>query len=237
MKYLLLLLALALAGCSSVGKPGPPLGAMEEIPPGRSLFPSDAAVLSDEDIARILGARIEIPERLRVALLYLEHRSMPLGNRGWGYWDYRKGEPQDELRLAVRSVQLLEDSKRIGDVSYLPTFLLPERTTVGLIREAAARYQADWVLVFRTETHPHQKNRVFGVDEARAYALAECAILDVRTGTVPFTSRASEDLTLPKTDEDWSLSETVDRTEMEAIDAAMSKNVQNLLRYLEQLSD
>ena len=234
MRFLLLLAAMATTGCSSVGTQGPPPGAVEEIEAGQSLFPSDAAILSDQEIARILSARVEIPESMRVALLYLEHRSMPLSSRPWYY---RRDEPQQELRLAMQSVHRLLEDNRVYDVSYLPTFLLPKQKSVGLIREAAARYQADWVLIFKSETRPHEKDRTFGTDEARAYCLAECAVLDVRTGTIPFTSRASQDVTIAKTDEDWSLSEAVDRAELEAIDAAMSENVENLLQYLERASD
>jgi hypothetical protein len=234
MRHFTLLAIVVFVGCGSVATQSPPPRTTEYPEPELSLFTSDAAVLTNADIDRILNIRVEIPQKIRVGLLYLEHRSLPVYGRSWYH---RYEEPTDELRLAVESVQRLQEDSRVYDVSYLPTFLLPKQKTVGLVREAGARYQADWVLLFKTETRSYSKDRVFGSDEARAYCVAECAVLDVRTGIIPFTSRARQDVTAEKDDEEWTLSETVARGEIAAIEAAMTENIDNLLRFLEQLSD
>ena len=225
-----LTLAATLAGCGGVSTYGPPPAATDQLVEGApSLIPTDAGLLSDAEIARILTTRVEIPVRMRVAVIYLEHRSQPLHS---GRWSGGSGAPHDDLRLAVTSVLKLRKSDRVVDVSYLPSFLLPQEKTVPLIREAAARYQADWVLVFASRSLPRERDRLLGDDEARVTTLVECAVLDVRTGTIPFTSTAVRERTEKKRDDDYSLADTRLRAEMRAIDAAMGENVDNLLRFL-----
>lgn len=234
MRKLILLTLVIVTGCSSVSTQKPPPNAIEPHDSEESLFASDAELLSDDDINRILKTRVHIPEAIRVGLIFLEHRSLPDYGR---YWYYRIEEPTEELRLAVKPVLRLTGHERVYDVSYLPTFLLPEKLTVGVIREAGARYQADWVLLFKTETRSYSKWRLFRPDQARTYCVAECAVLDVRTGIIPFTSRAKQDVTIEEEDKEWSTTETLERSELVAIEAAMNENIDNLLRFLEQISE
>lgn len=228
-KFILFVAALALTGCGSVHTYGPPPGATNPIDPTRSLIPSDAAILSDQDIARILTARVEVPASMRIAVLHLAHE-------GIDEWPWRVMEDrQNDLRAALQPVLKLLDNARVVDVSFLPGFLLPDQPSIPLIREAAARYQADWVLVVRTSSRGHRRDRLFAKDLARAYCEAECVVLDVRTGTIPFTSVAQGEASVTKTDEEYSLSETAFRAEKEAIAKAMAENVTGLLSFLERV--
>jgi hypothetical protein len=215
---ILLLIVLIFSGCKSVDTTTAMAhveAAREIRDPRVSLFSSDADVLSDEDIARILKTKIDIPDSIRIGLIYLEHR-----------------EPTEELRIAAVPVNMLLEQDRIYDVSYLPTFLIPDNLTVGVIREAGARYQADWILLFRTETKKYSKNNIWGADPSKSYCIAECAVLDVRTGIIPFTSTAEAVVTAEKTKEDYSEAEAFRRGEIESIEKAMTENVENLIRYL-----
>lgn len=227
-KYVLLLVTLVLSGCGGVRTYGPPPGAVNPIDGSRSLIAADATILSDQDIERILTTRVDVPEKMRVAVLYLSHDR----SREWSWWPDVK---EDAIRSALNPVQTLVESERVFDVSFLPSFLLPAQKSVPLIREAAARYQADWVLIVKTTTRDFQKDRVLGQDEARVYCDAECAVLDVRSGTIPYTSLAAGEATALKTDEDYSLSETTLRAESKAVEQAMMENVTGLLEFLGRL--
>lgn len=230
MKQLITLGLLATLGCAtSLATRVPPPRAQETPDPQRSLFRLDAAELTDEEIIRILETRVELPPQIRIALLYWEHRSYA-SVLGW------RSEERNELRLAIRSFDKLRSNDRVYDVSYLPDFLLPDEKSIALVRSAAARYQADWILVFRTETQSYKRNQLFRRDKARSYCVAECAVIDTRTGIIPFTSLATHDFTVEKAEEEWSLTETVKRAELAAIEATMTENVENLLRFLDTLS-
>ena len=225
MKCVLILMALAVAGCGRISTSGPPPGAVDPVDRSRSLIPSDAAVLSDQEIDRILTAHVEVPDEMRVAVLYLSH------GRSREWWQ-QSDLGEDSFRSALNPVLKLLDNERVSDVSFLPSFLLPAQKTIPLIREAAARYQADWVLIVRTEAREYRKDRVLGKDEARASCEAECVVLDVRTGTIPFTSVARGEATVEKTDGEYSLSETSLRAEGLAIEQAMVENVNGLLNHM-----
>jgi hypothetical protein len=228
-----LLVLIFVGGCSSVATRAPVVDTDEPPDPMVSLFAGDAAVLSDADIQRILKTQVPVPDRLRIGLLYTGHRTV---TDAYGHWYSRDhAETRDrDLVLFDASVAKLYQDDRVHDVAYLPTFLMPRKTTVGRVREAAARYQADWVLIFATTTRPSGRQRLFGAEKARATCLAECAVLDVRTGVILFTSRARQMLEIVESDEDWSLQETTFRAERLAMAAAMEENVGRLLDYLAQ---
>ncbi len=226
--YMVFLAIMALAGCAGISTYSPPPGAVNPLDTSRSLIASDAAVLSDEDIARILTTRVEVPQEMRIAVLYLAHESEMSQWRDRGIEAYRD---------AMSPVQKLRESDRVFDVSFLPSFLLPNEKSVPLIREAAARYQADWVLIVKTTARQFWKTRAIGKDEARARCEAECAVLDVRTGTIPYTSIAWGESGSRKTDEDLSLYETSLRVESEAVKQAMAENVAGLLEFLDGLGE
>jgi hypothetical protein len=115
----------------------------------------------------------------------------------------------------------------------LPSFLLPEKRTVGLLREAAARYQADLLLIYRTSCRTYDKYRFVRTDQTKAVCSVEAALLDTRTGIVPFTSEASRDVAATKSAEDMTLEETIRKTEMAAISDALADIAVRVTSFLE----
>jgi hypothetical protein len=194
-----------------------------------SLFPSDTAILTDAEIARILDVRVGLRNRVRLAVLHLDHRSMD-----FGYLYGGEGVPIGWLNADMFA--LLRKLERVHDASYLPSVLIPAKLTVGHLREAGARYQADLLLIFRTECRTYQQYRLFRASQAKAYCLADAALLDVRTGIVPFTSRATKDYLIEEKDTEIDLAETVRRSEQTAVEAAMLENATNLASFLKSVS-
>jgi hypothetical protein len=223
----LLGLLLVAAGCSHLATDAPPPTTTLDHDPSLPLFAADAAAISDAEIARILDTRIEVPGRLRMGVVYLDHQRRKDGRR----IDLGDGADWPLVSQAFAGVLAHE---RVYDVSYLPRLVTPRTMTAGTLRASAARYQADWVLVFETGTTMHTKNRILGTDEARAICAAECVVLDVRTGLIAFSSRARVVLTRDEADEEWSLDETVAHLEQEAVEEAMTLNMERLVRFLDQ---
>jgi hypothetical protein len=218
-------------GCASVATRPPPPGLQERpAEPGASLFPGDAATLDDREIARILGARFEPRARMRIALLYLEHRSMDVG---WVYGPRQTASAQAPSSINEKLIGVLRGAAGVYDASYVPSFMSPTKLTVGNLREAAARYQADLLLLYRSECHTFEEYRVFRPSRAKAYCVAEAAAIDVRTGILPFTSRAVRDFEVVELSDDLALAEAVRRSEQLAVDGAMVENGQNLVKFLQ----
>jgi hypothetical protein len=190
-----------------------------------SLFSGDAETLSDDAIQKILQYQYEPPALSRVAL-------MPFGREVWSGWS-------EELALASESLQArvldrLKGSPKIYDASYLPSILVPENRTVPHLREAAARYQADLLLVYRSYCHSFEKYRFFAADRSRAYCGVEAVLLDTRTGLVPFTSVATRSYEVAEDPKDASFQETRLRAQLDAIAAAMGDVSTEIVDFLGQ---
>jgi hypothetical protein len=188
-----------------------------------SLFSGDAATLSDEAIQRILEFQYEPPALSRVAL-------MPFGREIWSTWS-------EELALASEDMQKevldrLRASPRVYDASYLPSILVPENRTVPHLREAAARYQADLLLVYRSYCQSFERYRLFAADKSRAYCGVEAVLLDTRTGLVPFTTVATRSFDVVENRNDTNFRETRLRAQLDATAAAMGDVSAEIVQFL-----
>ncbi|MBI5095629.1 MAG: hypothetical protein HZB26_24740 [Candidatus Hydrogenedentes bacterium] len=125
----LLVSALCLAGCHSYKKvsvnPDFSSGYPREEIRG-SLFASDQAVLSNEDVERILTGQVTLPAKARLAVLKLG-----------GY--ARHASTEHEQKAVEEFLKALGTSPRIASASMVPALLVPEKTSIPYLREAAAR--------------------------------------------------------------------------------------------------
>ena len=143
----------------------------------------------------------------------------------------------DELARAGADVQMklvgkLRSSPLVYDASFLPGLLIPQKRTVGHYREAAARFQADLLLVYRPSCRTYEKFRFLAPNEAKSFCNVEAVLLDTRTGIVPFTVVASRDFVVRKTSEDFDLNEMRRRAELEALSAALGEAGDELVAFL-----
>lgn len=217
----------ALVGCtaplSTMSRPDAYFESADRPQSGASLFSGDAATLSDDAINTILSYKYAPPNLSRVAL-------MPFGREIWSSWS-------EELSLASEKVQTdvidkLRSAPSVYDASYLPSILIPEQRTVPHLREAAARYQADLLLVYRSYCRTFERYRLFAADQSRAYCGVEAVLLDTRTGLVPFTSVASESYDVVENNADINFRETRLRGQLEATAQALGKVSSEVVEFL-----
>jgi len=177
-----------------------------------SLFKGDQAVLSNQDIDRILTARITLEDRHRLVVLRLNARNI---------WVQEIADL--ETRNSEQFLKALAKAPQLTQVRFMPTLLIPERRTVPYLREAAARFQADLLLVYGTGVRTFQRDRLIGVDEVHADAVVESVLLDVRTGIVIHAAQATESISAKKTPGDLNFSQTVVKAQTEATGKALLK--------------
>ncbi len=118
------------------------------------------------------------------------------------------------------------------DASFLPSLLVPEQRTVLFLREAAARYQADLLLAYRTNCRTYERYRMVSQNETRAHCSTEAVLLDVRSGIVPFTVVASKEFSATRERDDMNFRETVRRAELAAISESLGEIASQLNRFL-----
>jgi len=233
MKYLSIVLAFALAGCTTVdttqrpesyytGYTGTPQG-----DGGRPLFKSELAQLTDGDIERIINHRLALPKQNRIAILALS------GTNLWRFYSGDFAQPNEAIERDF--IGALRASGRVYDASYLPALLVPENRTVGYLRGAAARYQADVLLAYRTRCASYDRFRFLGPNETRAYCSVEAVLLDVRTGIVPFTSVSTNNVETTKGADDKNVAETSKRNELATISKSLGEVAKGVVRFLEEV--
>lgn len=232
MKHFLIpvLSLLALAGCasapvSSIDRSDVYYEKMEAGLAGetQSLFTSDEAVLSSADIERILAHRYQLPRTNRIGVV-------ALGNAFW--FGYSEELARSGTDIQHRMVSKLRGSPRVYDATYLPALLIPEKRTVGHYREAAARYQADLLLIYQASCRSYDKYRFFRPDEVKSFCNVEAVILDVRTGIVPFSTTTSRDFMTVENKEDYNFRETLARAELKALADALAEVGEEAVKFL-----
>ena len=227
-RTLALIACLTVSGCAvsyTADTPSRGLASFQQSAGADSLFSSDAAVLGDAEIERILSYEYEAPALNRVAL-------MPFGWGTWSGWS-------EEMALSVEAVdtqvlQTLRVSPRILDASFLPSILVPEKRTVAYLREAAARYQADLLLVFRSSCQSFQRYRLFRAEQSRSYCIVEAVLLDVRTGLVPFVTSSTQNFEATERDDDFNLQETILRAQLDALASALGDVSEAAVQFIER---
>lgn len=186
----------------------------------QSLFRSDQALLSNEEIDAILSSRIQLPTRAHLTILRLGSTDEVLA------WTLLSGDANPFGQLA--------SAPRLSRLSWLPSLLVPEKLNVPALREAAARFQADLLLVYRTPCQQFSNYRLLGTDKSRTYCVAEGLLLDVRTGVIPFSAAAVHEVLATETKEDVDFYETTRKAKATASAEAVRDLAQQLAAFLSE---
>jgi hypothetical protein len=190
-----------------------------------SLFATDEAVLSGANIEQILNSRVVIPKKARLAILQFGER------RPWQWWSEDLARLDQEMEKGIMA--RLQNCARLTDVSLLPALMAPEKKTIPYLREAAARYQAELLLVYRSGSRNYDRYRFLGPEEVKAKCVVEAILLDVRTGVVPFSSVSANEYIAKKSREDYGFSETIAKAEIKATSMGPQKIAADLVAFLE----
>ena len=228
------LMLVAIAGCDAPS--GPSSGVVsgsgslvqqqydEPVALKESLFKEDQAVIGNAEIEKILSSKLTLPENARLAAV--RFGSLPYW-WGWSEDFVRLSQDMDSKFLGE-----LKKSTRLRDVEYLPTLVTPQQMTLPYLRQAAARFQADLLLIYRTSSRTYDKPGFFSPDQTKAYCTVEAVLLDTRTGIVPFSTVVTEDFFAKRTSNDSDFSETIAKAQQQAISKAWLALAQQTVDFL-----
>jgi bisphosphoglycerate-dependent phosphoglycerate mutase len=233
-KYLILFSIVVISGCASVSTTQRPASyyTPADTSNNEPLFGADGGTLVDQEIERILNYRLVLPEKNRIAILKLSSEN--------NWRNYSSDFTQLSASMASDFVGALKKSPRVYDASFLPSMLVPQQRTVPYLREAAARYQADLLLAYRTSCRSFEKYKLLNPNETKAYCTVEVVMLDVRSGIVPFTMVSSQEFSAQKAPDDTNFRETIKKAEMESISNSLkevAERVKQFMLDIEQISD
>jgi hypothetical protein len=209
----------------------------------RQVYDNEGRPVTDEEVGRLLDWRVALPKNARIALL--EARSYrEYYNCGWGEpdrrvegaeWSAHPATPEDVD--AVKGDLLA--SNRIESVTTVPSVFLPARADLGRCRYAAARANADLVLLYAKATreiryrnklanlYPLIVGLVLPGEETVVATRVEGALVDARTGRVFSVAQGSargEDASSPLAASDEGRRILLDKTERDAL-VQLAKNL------------
>lgn len=222
----ILISCILLHACATVGSIDRPASYYQE----NSTSSQDGVVVSDlhgdddKKIKELLNYRLKLPEKNRIAILKLSADN---------YWRFYSNDFNQLNEALVESLIVkLRNSSRVFDASFLPAMLVSEKRTVPVLREAAARFQADLLLAYRSSCQSYQKFRFIDPNETKSYCSVEAVLLDVRSGVIAKSVVSTEDFTASKSSNDKNFSETVKKAELEAVAKALGNVADEVIRFL-----
>ena len=191
-----------------------------------SLFKEDQTVLSNKEIEIILASKVKLHTNPKMAILHLR----PTGR--WSRWSEESAKLHEQIVTNI--IMKLKSCKHLDKVSILPALLIPKKMGFPHLREAAARFQADLLLVYRARSQTYQRSKLFKKDQTKAYCTIEAILLDTRTGIVPFSSVATKSYSTEKSRKDINFSETILRAKQHALAKALEGIADDLIKFLNQ---
>jgi hypothetical protein len=189
-----------------------------------SLFKEDQAVVSNQEMAEILSARLELPKNAKLAVV--RFGQMPY------WWGWSEDFVRVNRQIDDDFLGRLKTAQRVREVAYLPSLVTPRNMTLPYLRQAAARFQADLLLVYRTSSQNYQRNRLFSPDETKAYCTVEAVLLDTRTGLIPFSTVVTENFSARKNKNEYDFAETIAKASQQAIGKAWLHVADDVKQYL-----
>lgn len=114
----------------------------------------------------------------------------------------------------------------------LPSLLVPRDYTVPLLREAAARFQADLLFLYRPSCETYRRGSWLHDRDVRATCSVEALVLDVRTGIIPISATAYEEFVVTRDESQGTTAETVLLAEYRATWTALHRVAQQCVAQI-----
>ena len=197
-----------------------------------SLVKDEKAMLSEEAIRTLLGSKVRIPDRVKLAVLPLGHWGTH-GEEHWGYGFAREIDFPQERRTYLEALEKpLAGTGRFTEITHVPALMIPPEPSLTRLREAAALMQAELLLVYSTRSHLVTWQSIWVKDEVRAMASIELILLDVRTGVVPYAETFDDEHLEKEKSEDLSVTELQRRAERLATLKVMARAAEGLKKFM-----
>lgn len=234
MRLLIVLILSSLSACNTVSSTNRPANYINQEQSARvdgataSLFSSDSGVINDADIVKILNYQYKAPRTSRIAILNVSRL-------GWNHWSEAVSVESHDIELNL--IDKLKGSDHVYDAAYLPAILVPEKRSVPFLREAAARFQADLLLIYQTQCRSFTRYRLLRSNQGRAYCTIESVLLDTRTGLVPFVATSTQNYDIAQGERDINYNESRIKSQIAATGVALDDIGTRLLPFIESHSD
>jgi hypothetical protein len=193
-----------------------------------SIFNTNESALSSDELDQIISSRIELPDMNRIAII-------PITSDTWN----RKFKPDFSFLdsdIEKGFVSILRSSDKVYDASFLPRLIAPAGGDISELRKAAARYQADLILLYHPDFELFSNLGLFVQKKEKVHLVLEAVMLDTRTGMVLFTSISlKESEVVRDKDEDVSRSEAAYKSKKDVVASALEEVAAELVEFMDNM--
>ncbi len=168
-----------------------------------SLFNSDNSILDNEAVNEILSGEIEYISGSKIAVLKFPD------SYSNSYFNLSETYLKNTQAYLDTVSSVLSKTNHFADVVLLPNLLTPRRPSIPLIREAAVRLQAEYILVYKINSNIYSKYRAFKSNEYKAFSTIEMVLIHTRTGVIPYTHIETNEAIRRKSREDTDDNEAI----------------------------
>jgi len=180
----------------------------------------------DSLISSLLAHRFTLPPRVSVAILHLP------GAQARRSWYPTPGALDLTQTVAESTVAGVSRAARVSHAAVLPALLVGDQPTVASLREAAARLQADVLLVYRPSCRLYDRQPFIGSKQYRGVCTLEAVVLDTRVGVVPFSTVVTREAVTQHQHDDFDDNGTLRRVQLEALLGAVVEVSQRVGSFL-----
>ncbi|MBU2883343.1 hypothetical protein KO525_14335 [Psychrosphaera sp. B3R10] len=223
-RILIISLSIFIGACSSVASKDRPSSYYQGNTNTKGIASDSLLGENDQKINELLYYQVKLPAKNRIAILKLSRDNQ------WQF--YSNDFTTLTTSLIDGFISELRSSARVYDASFLPAMLVPDKRTVPSLREAAARFQADLLLAYRSSCNSYNKYRFMDPNETKAYCSVEAVLLDVRSGVITKSVVSTQDFVAVKQKDDVNFSETIKKAELEAVAKSLLDVAKGVNNYL-----
>ncbi|MBK9580170.1 MAG: hypothetical protein IPK50_14560 [Fibrobacterota bacterium] len=192
-----------------------------------SVFDADNKVVSQEAVDKLLSSGFRFDDTLKVALFKVKNAQ----TFRYDYYGYTATEEFLDMEQEYFSIvsDSLKMSKKVKWVKSIPSILTPKSIVLPNLREAAARLQANVLIIYSVQSDIFTDYKFFAKNEVKAYSTVEMIAFDTRTGIIPISEIKTAKNIQQQAREDANLSEAKKRAQKMAIIESL-KNVVRQVR-------
>lgn len=232
MNYLIILSLLVLSSCGSIKQSAEftqshEYQAREEIDQSYSF--TDDKPLKESEIRELLSKKVIFPSSIKMAVVRLGHAIDITTLMNFKMKEGQSLVVNDELADTIESLR--KSNKRIKEVAFIPTMLMPATPTIQNLRNIAALMQADLLLIFKSRSRTDTKLMIIKENEAKSVATVEAIVLDVKSGTIPYSTVSTNWSHVKSEKGDFSNTELYLRAGMEAENKSIKEIVSHVSKF------
>lgn len=180
-----------------------------------SVFEADNKVVSQEAVDKLLSNGFRFDDTLKVAVFKLKN------SQTFRYDPYWYTATEEFLDMEQEYFSIVSDSlkasRKVKWVKSIPSILTPKSIVLPNLREAAARLQANVLIIYSVQSDLFTDYKLFAKNEVKAYSTVEMIAFDTRTGIIPISEIKTAKNVQQQTREDANLSEARKRAQKMAI--------------------